>query len=556
MLLLLAMQYHCNRLGLAVPYEDIGATVGPGVTPGAIVQHLAKLRARMVAEGHRVPPPLKRGGSTSKLGAGSLSSKAKAAKKGNAKGDPKDKAIAAKSTPAMSKKAGKRAAPGSDDSDDDDESWNDDESDMEYGESRAKRAKYDAKGGMLRRKTKTAHSDEEVATRPGARELSAYGETDINGVPIDYGSDGEKEVGASSVGTNATWLDLDDDYASHPKTGKKTCFKKQSLVVSLATASQNTGAMAAIKEEDDDTGDMSELESEDELVGGGVEDCVDESHVHSNEELENMFGAMNDEDFDDSQLEAILGSANPNGLYNNPYQADPQLMTFNGEVHQPRPDIRHARSAFQPYDARFENDALAAEQAKEHFTGFESKVGGNFAFGQTSTNFNHQANRGYGTNNGAFDAGFGHNGGLDTMSFGNGGMFNGTAQQDAFAHQAGNSYGASANVFGDNIGGSPFTHGRNHHQSNTHQIQTSWPNTYGSVEASANTSVNQTPVAMSAGADLGTGYFSNGPFDLGADDNTFINYSGDNGANEGFDTTQFDDKFIGGGSYPNGHYGF
>jgi len=45
-----------------LPFGAAGALVGPSVTEGAIVQHLAKLRARLVEAGESVPPLLKRGG--------------------------------------------------------------------------------------------------------------------------------------------------------------------------------------------------------------------------------------------------------------------------------------------------------------------------------------------------------------------------------------------------------------------------------------------------------------------------------------------------------------
>ena len=47
---------------MKIPWDEIGAELGPSITEGAIVQHLAKLRTRLESEGVKVTPPMKRGG--------------------------------------------------------------------------------------------------------------------------------------------------------------------------------------------------------------------------------------------------------------------------------------------------------------------------------------------------------------------------------------------------------------------------------------------------------------------------------------------------------------
>lgn len=47
---------------MKIPWDEIGAELGPTITEGAIVQHLAKLRTRLESEGVKVTPPMKRGG--------------------------------------------------------------------------------------------------------------------------------------------------------------------------------------------------------------------------------------------------------------------------------------------------------------------------------------------------------------------------------------------------------------------------------------------------------------------------------------------------------------
>ena len=46
---------------MRIPWEKVAEMMGPKFTDGAIVQHLAKLRQKMVANNMAVPPPLKRG---------------------------------------------------------------------------------------------------------------------------------------------------------------------------------------------------------------------------------------------------------------------------------------------------------------------------------------------------------------------------------------------------------------------------------------------------------------------------------------------------------------
>ncbi|KAL8932683.1 MAG: hypothetical protein Q9211_006177 [Gyalolechia sp. 1 TL-2023] len=63
--LLLTLQWACNKKGVKVPWGMVGAEMGDTITDSAVVQHLAKLRTRMVTEGLPVPPPLTRGGGRS-----------------------------------------------------------------------------------------------------------------------------------------------------------------------------------------------------------------------------------------------------------------------------------------------------------------------------------------------------------------------------------------------------------------------------------------------------------------------------------------------------------
>ena len=303
--LLLAVQYQCNSIGLAIPWNDIGTLMGPKITGGAVIQHLAKMRTRMITQNLSVPPPLRRGGGGARISTTTTSSAPKTKTASTKKGDSgKANQTSTKAMPGKSKKAGKKAPSSDSDESDEDDDWKDDDSDAEYGEPRAKRAKTSAKGST-RRKFKTEDSDEEVeipsnapkrkhkTSKSSSRELSAYGTTDINGVPLDDPTDTEDETNAELVGAGESWLDLEDDYASHPKTGKKTPFKK-SLVVALPNTPHKTEA--ADRMIDDESGD--------EVVGGAVENCVGGFQV------------------------------SPINQHNNPYQMDQHAMTLNGGMYE------------------------------------------------------------------------------------------------------------------------------------------------------------------------------------------------------------------------------
>ncbi|EFE39321.1 conserved hypothetical protein [Trichophyton verrucosum HKI 0517] len=58
--LLLAIQSACNKCGVRIPWVEVALMMGSSITDGAIIQHLAKLRVRMVELGQDVPPPLRR----------------------------------------------------------------------------------------------------------------------------------------------------------------------------------------------------------------------------------------------------------------------------------------------------------------------------------------------------------------------------------------------------------------------------------------------------------------------------------------------------------------
>ena len=60
-LLLLWIVYSGGKHGVKIPFEYVVWCLPAAMTEGTISQHLAKLRQRMEADGHQVPPPIPRG---------------------------------------------------------------------------------------------------------------------------------------------------------------------------------------------------------------------------------------------------------------------------------------------------------------------------------------------------------------------------------------------------------------------------------------------------------------------------------------------------------------
>ena len=267
--------------GLTIPWEEIGRVTGPGITGSAVVQHLAKTRVRMQGRGLEVPPPLRRGGGSGNSrvpAAGTATTPTKAATANKSK--PKAKTNA-KSTPRKAKKAAKKGNALSDDSDSGSEQdWEDDNSDAEYGQPAAKRAK--TTKGPVKRKIKTEDSDEDTppskakATKRKAtnskpsEERSAYGYTDINGKPID-----EDESSSELVGAGQPWLEYgdDEDHLSDSSTSKKTPVKK-TLVVALPTTPVKTDVFKANHENN---------------AVGDVQDSLDKYQVENQQILGDPF---------------------------------------------------------------------------------------------------------------------------------------------------------------------------------------------------------------------------------------------------------------------------
>ena len=524
--LLLAIQYQCNRAGITIPWDGVGNLMGEKITGGAVIQHLAKLRVRMVAFNLSVPPPLRRGG-----GGGGGSSRASTSAKPSqtktkATSPPKKSNVQAKSvatkSAAKSKKAGKKASSTSDESDDE-EDWKDEDSDGNYGEPSAKRAKSNTKGPM-RRVIKQEESEDEAEgstqapkrkhkrSTPSDRGQSPDETTDINGVPVYNDSDDGNDIEGEIVGAGETWLALEDDHTSQHSAGKETSLVKKSLVVSLPTTRNKTGVAGNIKQEDADG--MSEDENADEFEDSGdeVENDVDESQGLSAEEIEEAFttphshpGAFN-HGVAANGVDLVPAVGHYNGANNNSYHPGQPTTTFNGgfQGHQSFPDTYTGDFTNQP--SYHVSDGTVDDDFTYHHT--MQQPG---AFDPTNDPHSEMALMPY-TNDGQNLAPFSNNG---------------------------------------NIHGLPYP------------IQTSWPNSssghgiLGGSAYSPNTSVNQTPAGPSAGADFGNGYFNGtSQFDIGSFDEGGFDFSAhDDGAEMLFNAGNYDGNFIDGGGFGGDFYG-
>ncbi|CAL5875241.1 uncharacterized protein PFLUO_LOCUS9545 [Penicillium psychrofluorescens] len=63
-ILLLCLQFKCNQESIKLPWTEVAKLIPGPVTESSIIQHLAKLRTRRIAEDKWIPPPLKRSAAT------------------------------------------------------------------------------------------------------------------------------------------------------------------------------------------------------------------------------------------------------------------------------------------------------------------------------------------------------------------------------------------------------------------------------------------------------------------------------------------------------------
>lgn len=190
--LLLTIQSICNADGVKIPWDKVGAVMGDQITDGAVIQHLAKLRQRMVAQGLSVPPPLRRGGgsliSTGYSGSSYSASKPTAAR--NAK--PTGNRASLNVTQVVKEEE-----------EEDFDVDNASDSDEEFAEAPSKRVKREPKGKKSRVKKEDSDNDDEHVPKAekvnGKRKHSQPAADKIKAKPILQIEDAESVAASRTL---------------------------------------------------------------------------------------------------------------------------------------------------------------------------------------------------------------------------------------------------------------------------------------------------------------------------------------------------------------------
>ena len=245
--LLLTIQSECNAQSLNLPWNDIGHSMGEQISGGAVIQHLAKLRARMIDQGLAVPPPLKRGGSMRISTGPSLPARVR-------QPAPKANPSSSRATPAKkpNNAVAKRHAPTTSEESDEDDSYSD--VDAEYGKPSAKRAKT---GGKKRPSPKMKAGDD------GSEDEERGSD---NAIVKKEDADDDRVVAAG-----ASFLALEKNVPASRQSSKKA-EAKPSLIVSLPITGRGRAPVKKEsseeeEDEDSDSADSSQEDSEDEDAG-------------------------------------------------------------------------------------------------------------------------------------------------------------------------------------------------------------------------------------------------------------------------------------------------
>ena len=266
--LLLTIQSECNAQNINLPWTEIGLIMGHKISGGAVVQHLAKLRTRMVAQGLSVPPPLKRGGG-SRISTGPSIPRTRPSGLGKS-------TVAGTSSKKSAAGASKRRAPVHADSDDsEDEGDFDDNSSAEYGKPPAKRSKTTGK--------KHSSSRSETGSQASC-------------------NSGMKPKSDRIVAAGAPFLALEDDQPKSGQMSRKTVTKKPSLVVTLDIGANGRAFLK--KELSEEDSEDEESEDEESRVEGSAEDD------HENESMDG--GVVSEETA--LTLARMSGNSNANAM--------------------------------------------------------------------------------------------------------------------------------------------------------------------------------------------------------------------------------------------------
>jgi len=242
--LLLTIQQECNQQNITLPWKEIGETMGPLISGGAVVQHLSKLRIRMVAQNLSVPPPLKRGGGTKISTAPSLPRRPT---KMSSPTTARDSTVKKSGKPMNKKRA--LADKISDDSEEEDFKT-DSDSDADYGKPLAKR-------------TRTAVDSKRQSPTIKSNDTDSSGDSSDNDA-----EHGEDASGNRVVAAGARFLELEDDVPMQKASPTEVMANKPSKIVTLPLGKEgHTFIKKEPSQEQQSQSDESD-ESEDEAVEG------------------------------------------------------------------------------------------------------------------------------------------------------------------------------------------------------------------------------------------------------------------------------------------------
>ena len=152
--LLLTVQFVCNAEGVKIPWDKVGIVMGDEISDGAVIQHLAKLRSRMLKAGLDVPPPLRRGGGCGLSG------------RNSGEGSSQSKPTPVKKVKPNTKKGQKSVAKHDDEEEQDSDNYDasDPEADFQQARSKRTRTTSTTKSTPRRAKVKPDETDDEFDT--------------------------------------------------------------------------------------------------------------------------------------------------------------------------------------------------------------------------------------------------------------------------------------------------------------------------------------------------------------------------------------------------------
>lgn len=344
--LLLTIQSVCNAENVKIPWDKVAAIMGEHISDGAVIQHLAKLRIRMVAQNLDVPPPLRRG-------AGAIiSTNSSGGSSGRSKSAPTKTAKTVKNAKSTSKKGQSDIAY---DNDDEEIEYDVDEAsdpEEDFGQARSrrtiikteetdedfdkpsktgdkrKRRSSASKAGKKGKNNTAKNMKEMVAAQSTSKNWTIdYEEKDVSGDEDQYntevGDSGQEFDGVPHVASGASFLRFETDSDSE-KVKQESKTSSKIVVLSLPGSHKHT-------ENHPDTSDYSvSLGSE----SGMTEDVV-EPEIKSDAIID---ASLNEEVLETAPGLAYNSGSGIFGLFGSDATVDRNLINESFFHHNVNPD--------------------------------------------------------------------------------------------------------------------------------------------------------------------------------------------------------------------------